>query len=91
MPISMKIVLGCPLDYILIRTYDGSCQSGTKPLPKPLLTQFTEAYMSHWTPMSLESYERVNMEIFVPYWHIINLISARGFSAPPWSTFTVEN
>ena len=46
--ISLKFVLGSPIDNkpVLVQVM-AWCRTGNKPLPEPMLTQFTDAYMRH--------------------------------------------
>ena len=47
-PISLKIVPKSPIDnktaLVQVMTW---CQTGAKPLPEPMMTQLTDAYMWH--------------------------------------------
>ena len=54
--ISLKFVPKGPIDNksALVQVM-AWCRTGDKPLPEPMLTQFTDAYMRHWRGWGLGS------------------------------------
>ena len=47
--LSLKFIPGSPVDNKQALVQEKAwCQTGDKPLPESMLTQFTDAYMRHW-------------------------------------------